>query len=87
MIIKPTISRFVISLEEQIDIILSDMHTNISQSVLHVGRRNTAHIVDIEYPERILSIKVWLTNGLILRKFSSLVQIDLLVDHFDYTRF
>ena len=87
MIIQSSISRFIISLKEQIDIIHSDMYTDISQPILHISRSNTAQIVNIEYSERILSIEVWFTNGLILRKFGSLVQIDLLIDQFDNSRF
>ena len=80
-VVESAVTVLIVALEEQLAIVLRNMHANVTKAVLQVQRRDCTDVVDVKHAEGVVGVEVRILDCLILGHLEVLVQVHLLTDH------
>ena len=80
-VVESSVTILIVTLEEQLAVVLGNVHTNVAKAVLQVQRRDCTDVVDIEHAEGVISVEVRILDSLVFGHLKVLIQVYLLTDH------
>jgi len=80
-IVQPPIPVFIVPLEEKVNIVLSNMHSYIGKSMLHIKGCDCSQVVDVEHSKGVVGVEVRPRHRVVFNHLDTLVKVHLFTDH------